>query len=96
MQRVVLNTVQTIALARVGSLNDVRIRKVKSFLRNIDNVNLQMSISAVQCIDHQVAWHRTKEATYGSYLHEWSLTKGKEKREAGSWGVPQQIYLVAT
>jgi hypothetical protein len=77
MQRVVLNTAQTIALARVGRLNDVRIRKVKSFLRQVGNVTLQMSQSEVQRIDNQVAWHRTKDATYGSYLHEWSLTKGK-------------------
>jgi hypothetical protein len=65
MQRVILNTAQTIALARVGRLNDVRIRKVKSFLRDVGNVNLQMSVSEVQRIDNQVAWHRTKEANYG-------------------------------
>ena len=33
-----------------------------------------------------MSWHRTKELTYGSYLHEWSLTKGKEKM------TPEQVY----
>jgi hypothetical protein len=50
------------------------------------NVTLQMSANEVQRIDNQVAWHRTKEATYGTYLHEWALSKGKEK------GPPELVY----
>jgi hypothetical protein len=80
MKTIALDTAQTIALARVGRLNDVRMKKIKSFLRQVGNVNLQLSAIEVQRIDIQVGWHRTKEATYGSHLHEWSLTKGKEKK----------------
>jgi hypothetical protein len=54
--------------------------KIKSFLTHVGRVNLELSASELLRIDKQVFWHRTKEATYGSYLHEWSLTKGKEKK----------------
>jgi hypothetical protein len=40
---VALNTVQSLALARVGRLNDIRMKKIKSFLRHIGKVNLQLS-----------------------------------------------------
>jgi hypothetical protein len=75
-----LDTVQTLALARVGRLNDGRLKKVKSFLKTMGNVNLQMTIPEQQRIDVQVGLHRTNDAIFGKRLHEWSKTKGKEKR----------------
>jgi hypothetical protein len=86
MKTVALNTSQTIALARVGRLNDVRMKNIRSFLRQIGQVNLQMSLKEQDRIDVQVGLHRTKDATFGSYLHEWSLTKGKEKKP------PEQVH----
>jgi hypothetical protein len=86
MQTVTLNTVQTIALARVGRLNDVRMKKIKSFLRQVGKVNLQMSIKEQERIDIKVGLHRTKDTIYGTYLHEWALAKGKEKKP------PEQVH----
>jgi hypothetical protein len=86
MQTIALNTSQTIALARVGRLNDVRMKNVRSFLRHIGKVNLQLSLKEQDRIDIQVGLHRTKQATFGSHLHEWSLTKGKEKKP------PEQVH----
>jgi hypothetical protein len=80
MRTVALDTGQTIALARVGRLNDVRMKKIKSFLRQIGKVNLQLSAKEQARIDIDVGLDRTKEATFGSSLHEWSLVKGKEKK----------------
>jgi hypothetical protein len=34
----------------------------------------------------QVGWHRTKDAVFGSHIHEWAKTKGKEKKQ------PEQVY----
>jgi hypothetical protein len=75
MRTIALNTPQTVALARVGRLNDVRLKRLRSFLKHVGNVNVELSASEVQRIDNQVAWHRTKETVFGSCLHEWSLTK---------------------
>jgi hypothetical protein len=86
MRIVALNTNQTLALARVGKLNDVQLQSMRSFLRHIGKVNLQQSKKEQARIDMQVGLHRTKDATYGSYLHEWSQTKGKEKKP------PEQVY----
>ena len=51
MKSVVLNTPQTIALARVGRLNDVRMKKIKSFLRHVGRVTLELSASELLRID---------------------------------------------
>ena len=86
MRTVVLTTPQTIALARVGRLNDTRMKKIRSFLRQVGQVNLQMSLKEQERIDIEVGLHRTKQAVFGSYIHEWSLTKGKEKKP------PEQVF----
>jgi hypothetical protein len=86
IRTVALDTAQTIALARVGRLNDTRMKKIRSFLRQVGKVNLQLSDKEQQRIDIQVGLHRTKSATFGSCLHEWSRTKGKEKKP------PEQVY----
>lgn len=80
MKTVALNTAQTVALARVGALNDVRLRSVKSFLQKVGAVNLKLSAKELDKIDVNVGLHRTKAAVFGSYMHEWSRTKGKEKK----------------
>jgi hypothetical protein len=77
---VALSTVQSIALARVGKLNDFRMKKIKSYLRHVGKVNLQLSVKEQERIDLAVGLYRTKEATFGSYLHEWASSKGKEKK----------------
>ena len=51
MRSVVLNTSQTMALARVGRLNDVRMKWMRSFLRNVGQVVLEMSVKEQQRID---------------------------------------------
>jgi hypothetical protein len=86
MRTVALNTGQTIALARVGRLNDFRMKKIRGFLKRVGQVNLQLSDKEQQRIDVQVGLHRTKEAIFGTYLHEWSRTKGKEKKP------PEQVH----
>jgi hypothetical protein len=55
MKTVSLDTAQTIALARIGKLNDFRMKKIKSYLRQVGNVNLEMSAKEILCIDTQVA-----------------------------------------
>jgi hypothetical protein len=40
MRTVVLTMAQTIALARVGRLNDMQMKKIRSFLRTVGKVNL--------------------------------------------------------
>jgi hypothetical protein len=85
-REVALNTVQTIALARVGRLNDVRMKKIKSFLRHMGKINLQLSVKEQERIDVAVGLYRTKEITFGCYLHEWSTNKGKEKK------APEQVH----
>ena len=55
MKTVVLNTSQTIAFARVGRLNDVGMKKIKSFLRYVGRVNLELSASEVLRVDEQVS-----------------------------------------
>jgi hypothetical protein len=86
MKAVVLNTGQTIALARVGRLNNLRMKKIKSFLRQVGDVHLELSLKEQHRINIQVGLHRTKEATFGSCWHEWSRTKGKEKKP------PEQVF----
>jgi hypothetical protein len=44
----------TIALAIVGKLNDSRMKKIKSFLRHVGKVNLQLSLKEQERIDHDV------------------------------------------
>jgi hypothetical protein len=81
-----LDTAQMVALARVGKLNDCWMKKIKSFLRHVGKVNLQLSFKEQEGIDLAVVLHRTKEATFGSYLHEWASSKGKEKKP------PEQVH----
>jgi hypothetical protein len=83
---VALNTEQTIALARVGRLNDVCMTNIRSFLRHIGKVNLQLSLKEQERIDVAVGLYPTKEITFGSYLHEWSTSKSKEKK------APEQVH----
>lgn len=81
MQPVVLSTAQTLALARVSNLNDMRMKQMRSFIRNVGGVQLQLSAKEVIRIDKEVGLDRTvATATFGSYLQEWSQTKGKEKK----------------
>jgi hypothetical protein len=87
MEPVVLDTAQTIALARVGKLNDTRMDSLRSYLRQVGKVQLQMSIKEQKRIDNQVGFHRTKDAVaFGTYMHEWSLQKGKETK------APEQVH----
>ncbi|CAB9527704.1 unknown protein [Seminavis robusta] len=82
----VLNTAQTVALARVGNLNDVRMKKVKSFLKNVGKVNLIQSTKEMSRIDTEVGLKRTMDVMFGSCVYEWSKTKGKEKK------APEEIH----
>jgi hypothetical protein len=75
-----LNTAQTIALARVGKLNDTRMKKIKSFLKHVGKINLELSLKEQEQIDAEVYLHRTKDATFGKRLYEWARYKGKEKK----------------
>ena len=75
-----LTTVQTMALGRVAGLNDVRLKKLRSFLRQVAGINIQLAQKEIDRIDIQVGLHRTKEAIFGSHLHQWSQSKGKEKK----------------
>ena len=43
-------------------------------------VNIQMSAKEVQQIDFEVGLHRTTQAVFGLYVHEWALMKGREKK----------------
>ena len=77
---VTLDTAQTLALARIGRLNDIARKRVRSFLRCVGNINLQLSIKDQQRIDVDVGLYRTEKAFFGSHLYEWSLMKGKETK----------------
>ena len=77
---VTLDTAQTLALARIGHLNDIARKRVRSFLRCVGNINLQLSIKDQQRIDVDVGLYRTEKAFFGSHLYEWSLMKGKETK----------------
>lgn len=76
----VLSTAQTVALARVGNLNDTRLKNVRSFLSMIGKVNLQYSTKEIKRLDEAVCMNRTSKVTFGSTVHEWSKNKGKEKK----------------
>jgi hypothetical protein len=43
-------------------------------------VNLELSFKEQERIDVAVGLYRTKDVTFGSYLHEWSASKGKDKK----------------
>ena len=86
MRQAMLTTPQTIALVRLGQLNDTRMKKIKSFLRHVGKVNMEMSQKEIERINIQVGLHRTKPAEFGSYIHEWSKSKGKEKKK------PEQVH----
>jgi hypothetical protein len=87
MNTIALNTAQTIALARVGKLNDSRMNYVRSFLRQVGKVNLQMSIKEQARIDYQVGLHRTnKQVVFDDYVHDWSMVDGKETK------APEQVH----
>jgi hypothetical protein len=75
-----LTTAQTLGLARVGKLNDVRLRRVKSYLHNVAKVQIHLSAKEIARLDLDVGLHRTTEATFGTYLHDWTVYKGKEKK----------------
>lgn len=77
---VALTTSQTIALARVCKLNDLQLKTMRSFLQKVAQVRLQLSILEQQKIDFKVGLHRTNEAVFGTYVHEWAVAKGKEKK----------------
>ena len=78
MKVVTLDTAQTMALSRVGRLNDIARKRVKSFLRCVGHVNLQLLLEDRQRIDVDVGLNRTKDAIFGSYyLHEWVANKRK-------------------
>jgi hypothetical protein len=83
---VALTTAETIALASLGKLSDIRMKKIKSFLHHIGKVNLELSAKEQERIDNEVYLHRTSEATFGTRLYEWSLVKGKEKK------APEQVH----
>lgn len=87
MKVVTLDTAQTMALSRFGRLHDISRKRVRSFLRCVGHVNLQLLSKDRQRIDVDVGLSRTKDAIFGSYLHEWSLTKGKETKP------PEQVYF---
>ena len=87
MQPFILSTTQTLALARLGRLNDTQMKKLRSFLKHMAKVNIGMATKEIERIDMQVGLHRTKLASFGSYIHEWSKTKGKEKK------APEQVYF---
>jgi hypothetical protein len=88
MQPLILSTTQTIALARLGRLNDTQMKKLRSFLKHMAKVNIGMATKEIERIDiMQVGLHRTKLASFGSYIHKWSKTKGKEKK------APEQVYF---
>jgi hypothetical protein len=86
MRSVALTTGQTIALARVGGLNDTRMKKIKSYMRHIGKVCMQLSLKEQERLDIQVGLHRTKDAVFGSQVHEWSRTPRKETKP------PEQVY----
>ena len=61
----ILSTPQTIALlARIGGLNDKRMKLMKSYLRKVAKVNIQMSKEEVKRIDFQVGLNRTREVWF--------------------------------
>jgi hypothetical protein len=62
-------------------------KKLRSFLKHMAKVNIGMATKEIERIDMQVGLHRTKLASFGSYIHEWSKTKGKEKK------APEQVYF---
>jgi hypothetical protein len=95
MMTVALNTTQTLALARVGRLNDVRMQYIRSFLKHIGGVNLQLSKKEQVRIDRQVGLHRTTKdvVEFGSCLHEWLQTKGKERRSHHNKCILEQYAL---
>jgi hypothetical protein len=84
MKTVTLTTTQTMALAKVAQLNDDRMEKLRSYLRTIGKVNLQLSKVEQQRIDTVVGLARTKQATFGTYLHEWTASK-KAPEEVQYW-----------
>ena len=87
MKVVTLDTAQTMALSRVGRLNDIARKRVKSFLRCVGHVDLQLLLEDRQRIDVDVSLNRTKDAILGLYLHELLLAKGKETKP------PEQVYF---
>ena len=42
-------------------------------------VNIGMATKEIERIDMQVGLYRTKLALFGSYIHEWSKTKIKQR-----------------
>jgi hypothetical protein len=86
MKAPILSTPQTIALAQIAGLNDKHMKKMKLFLRHVAKVNIQMESEEVRRIDYQVGLHWKSKAVFGSYIHEWALTKWKEKK------TPEQVH----
>jgi hypothetical protein len=62
-------------------------KQIRSFLRNVGKVNLQMTNSEIARIDVQVGLHQTKAAVFDTHIHEWALTKGKVKKP------PEQVHF---
>ena len=61
-------------------------KKVRSYINHMAKANIELASKEIQRIDIQVGLHRTKEVVFGSYVHEWSKTKGKEKKP------PEQVH----
>ena len=68
MKQVMLTTTQTIALVRVGGLNDFRMKKVRSYINHMAKANIELASKEIERIDIQVGLHRTKEVVFGSYV----------------------------
>jgi hypothetical protein len=79
-QPIVLDTAQTVALARVGNLNDDRLAKVHSFLRQVGEVDLKHAAAELKAMDSTVGLERTTNVTFGRYVHEWTTDSTKEKK----------------
>jgi hypothetical protein len=62
-------------------------KKIKSFLQHVAKVNMSMSTKEILRIDQQVGLYQTREAVFDSHIHEWALTKGKEKKP------PEQVHF---
>jgi hypothetical protein len=86
---IVLNTEQTVAMAGLGNLNYVQLKKIRSFLWVVGQVILQYSEKELQRIDVDVGNDRTAfDTSFGTITYEWCQTKGKEKKppeEVNDW-----------
>jgi len=83
MNNTALVTTQTVAMARMSGLNDTQLRKMRSFLKHMGNVDLKLSAKQLKEIDATVGIQETEPSVvFGSHAFEWatSSAKGKDKR----------------